>query len=101
MKDLLIAGTRFLTTDDIADSVLEYASLLSLYQRVDTVRFPAVVSGTTAQSAVAVGAGNQLVVVDAPDVIAVRLPGAQEAVDDIRRRAARYRDAPVDDAAEG
>lgn len=96
MKDVLISGTRFLTTDEIAEALLEYAGLLSLYHRVDTVRFPAVVGGTAANSAVVVGVNNPLVVVDAPDVIPVRLAGVAETVADIDRRAAHYRDAPVE-----
>lgn len=94
MKDLLINGTRFLTTDDIAEATLEYAGILSQYRRVDTVRFPAVVGGTTAQTAVAVGVGAHVVVIDAPDVIPVRLDGAGEAAADIRRRRAHYDDGP-------
>ncbi|TQJ29871.1 hypothetical protein [Microbacterium sp. SLBN-146] len=90
MKDLLINGTRFLTTDDIADATLEYSALLAQFRRVDTVRFPAVVAGTTAQTAVAVGAGAQVAVVDAPDVISVRLAGAPEAAARIRRSHAEY-----------
>jgi len=96
MKDLLIAGTRFLTTDEIADSLLEYSGLLSQYHSIDLVRFPAIVGGTSSQSSIALGAGSPLVVVDAPDVIPVRLAGAGEVAADIRRRSARYRDAPTE-----
>jgi hypothetical protein len=99
MKDLLIGGTRFLTTDEVADSLLEYSGLLNLYHSVDMVRFPAIVGGTSAQSAIALGTGSPLVVVDAPDVIPVRLAGAGEAAADIRRRSARYLDAPGDSQA--
>ncbi|GAA1930740.1 hypothetical protein GCM10009775_23490 [Microbacterium aoyamense] len=94
MKDLLIGGTRFLTTDELADSLLEYSGLLNLYNSVDLVRFPAIVGGTSSHSAIALGAGSALVVVDAPDVIPVRIAGAGEAAADIRRRSARYRDGP-------
>lgn len=95
MKDLLINGTRFLTTDEIADATFEYASILSQYHRVDTIRFPAVVEGTAAQTAVAVGVGAHVVVVDAPDVIPVRLSGAGEAAEEIRRQHSDYEDPVV------
>lgn len=92
MKDLLINGTRFLTTDEIADATLDYANILNQFHLVDTVRFPAVVGGTASQTAVAVGVGAHIVVIDAPDVIPIRLRGAAEAAEIIRSQRANRAD---------
>ena len=92
MKDLLINGTRFLTTDEIADATLDYSSILNQFHLVDTIRFPAVVGGTASQTAVAVGVGAHVVVIDAPDVIPIRLRGAGEAAETIRRQRASRED---------
>ena len=94
MKDLLIGVTRFLTTDQIAESLLEYSALLALHHRVDLVRFPAIVGGTATEASITLGVGSPLVVVDAPDVIPVRITRAGEAAADIRARMAPLRNAP-------
>lgn len=90
MKDLLINGTRFLTTDAIADAALAYVTVLNQYHRSDTVRFPAVVEGRAAKAAVVLGPSTHLVVLDAPDVMPAGLDGASEAVDDLQRRLADF-----------
>lgn len=92
MKDLLINGTRFLTTDDIAEATLQYSSILNQFHLVDTIRFPAVVGGTAAQTAVAVGVGAHVIVIDVPDEIPIRLFGAREAAATIRRQHADRED---------
>jgi hypothetical protein len=86
MKDLLINGTRFLTTDEIADAALDYSSMLHQFHLVDTIRFPAVVDGMTSRAAVAVGVGAHIVVIDEPGVIPIRLSGAAEAAEIIRHQ---------------
>ncbi|GAA1860563.1 hypothetical protein GCM10009796_23610 [Microbacterium koreense] len=88
MKDVVIHGTRLLTTDEVADSLLDYARVLNEFHRADTVRFPAVVDGSPRDTALALGAHAPLVVIDAPEALPVRLRGAGEAAMDIRRRTA-------------
>lgn len=95
MKDLLINGMRFLTTDEIAEATLEYVTVLNQYHRADTVRFPALIEGREAQTAVALGPSTHLVVIDAPDVHPRTLTGARAAVDELHRRLAGYLDDPI------
>lgn len=88
MKDVMIHGTRLLTTDEVADSLLAYARVLNDFHRSDTVHFPAVVDGSPRSATLSLGAHTPLVVLDAPEALPVRLRGAGEAAMDIRRRTA-------------
>lgn len=88
MKDLLISGSRFLTTDDVADAVLQYARVLSQYGRSDVVRFPALVDGVAATSWLTLGPGSgaTLAAVSVEDSPIGSLAGAREATEEIQRR---------------
>lgn len=88
MKDLLFGGTRFLTTDEVADAVLHYAQVLAQYGRADIVRFPALVDGVAANSWLALGggSGSALAAVEVLDSPIERLAGAHEASAEIQRR---------------
>lgn len=88
MKDLLISGSRFLTTDEVADAVLHYAQALAQYGRADIVRFPALVDGVAANSWLALGPGSGTVIaaVEVLDSPIERLAGSHEASAEIQRR---------------
>lgn len=88
MKDLLISGSRFLTTDDVADAVLHYAQVLAQYGRFDVVRFPAVVDGVEATSWLTLGpgSGSTLAAVQVADSPTASLAGSGEAYAEIQRR---------------
>ncbi|QIG40438.1 hypothetical protein G5T42_13935 [Microbacterium sp. 4R-513] len=88
MKDLLISGSRFLTTDDVADAVLHYAQVLAQYGRADVVRFPALVDGVAANSWLTLGSGAAIAAVEVLDSPIERLAGAHEASAEIQRRSA-------------
>jgi hypothetical protein len=91
MKDLLISGSRFLTTDDVADAVMHYAQVLAQYGRFDVVRFPALVDGIEATSWLTLGpgSGSSLAAVQVVDSPIASLAGAGEAFAEIERRSAR------------
>ncbi|WP_345802837.1 hypothetical protein AAIB33_07055 [Microbacterium sp. AZCO] len=88
MKDLLISGSRFLTTDDVADAILNYARALAQYGQSDIVRFPALVDGVAATSWLTLGpgSGSVLAAVSVADAPIGSLDGAREASEDIRTR---------------
>ncbi|TDN92646.1 hypothetical protein [Microbacterium sp. BK668] len=91
MKDLLFSGSRFLTTDEVADAVLHYAQVLAQYGRADVVRFPALVDGVAANSWLALGpgTGSAIAAVEVLDSPIERLAGAHEASVEIQRRSER------------
>ena len=89
MRDLLISGSRFLTTDEVADAVLHYAQVLAQYGRADVVRFPALVDGVQATSWLTLGPGlgAPLAAISVEDSPVASLDGATEATAEIQRRA--------------
>ena len=91
MKDLLVSGSRFLTTDEVADAILHYAQVLAQYGRSDIVRFPALVDGFPANSWLALGpiSGSTLAAVEVIDSLIGTLEGASEASAEIHRRSDR------------
>lgn len=88
MRDLLIGGSRFLTTDEVADAVLHYAQVLAQYGRADVVRFPALVDGVEATSWLALGSGfgSGLAAISVDDSPIGSLEGSNEATAEIRSR---------------
>jgi len=62
-------GTSFLTGDDVADAVLEYAWVLAQYGRHDLVRVPTLhPDGSTGRSTLLVGPASQI---SSEDVVTV------------------------------
>lgn len=91
MKDILIDGHRLLTTDEIADAVIAYAKLLHGAEETDVVDFPTVHDGELSQCSLLLSGHVAVAVVDATDVLAPSLPGADDALAEIERRAAALR----------
>lgn len=86
MKDILIAGHRILTTDEVADAVIEYARKLTSTGHTDVVEFPTMYDGETAHCTLLLG-NDSLAVVDATGVIAAPFADADQACAEIDRRA--------------
>jgi anaerobic glycerol-3-phosphate dehydrogenase len=86
MKDILIEGHRLLTTDEIADAVIDYARVLHLSQHADVVEFPTLLDGEISHCSLLLTPVTSVAVVDA-DVLPPTLPGAGDAHAEIQRRA--------------
>lgn len=68
MKHILYDRSTILTSDDVADAVIEYAAALAGGSRADTVAIPAVAAdGTMTTTKVLIGPSSQLVVEDAEE----------------------------------
>lgn len=91
MKDILIDGHRLLTTDEIADAVLEYARLLHGSEATDVVEFPTLHDGELSHCSLLLSGNIAVAVLDAPAVLSPQLPGADGARAEIERRAAALR----------
>ncbi|MGV9194413.1 hypothetical protein ACQ143_08725 [Microbacterium sp. MC2] len=85
MKDILIAGHRILTTDDVADAVIGYARALVSNGATDLVEFPTLYNGEAGRCTLLLGTGS-LAVVDADMVLAPSLADADAACAEIDRR---------------
>lgn len=86
-------GTSFLTGDDIADAVLEYAWVLAQYGRFDLVRVPTRrADGSAGSSTLLVGPSSQISIED----VAPTAPGdeliARDFVQKIKERSAHLRE---------
>ncbi len=86
MKDILIDGHRLLTTDAIADAVIDYAWQLYGAARSDVVTFPTLHDGEISRCSLLLTPATVVAVVDA-DVLPPHLPGADDACAEIARRA--------------
>jgi len=68
MKNIHYDGTMILTSDDIADAVIEYAAALSGGDRADTVAVPSVApDGTMTTTKILIGPTSEVVVEDADE----------------------------------
>jgi hypothetical protein len=68
MKNIHYDSSVILTSDDVADAVIEYAAALSGGDRADTVEVPAVApDGTMTTTKILIGPASELVVEDADE----------------------------------
>jgi hypothetical protein len=68
MKHIRYDSATILTSDDVADAVIEYAAALSGGDRADTVAVPAVAhDGTMTTTKILIGPSSELVVEDADE----------------------------------
>ncbi|MGB4780084.1 hypothetical protein [Microbacterium sp.] len=86
MKDILIEGHRILTTDEVADAVIDYARVLHDRGSSDIVEFPSIHDGQLSRCSVLLGSGP-LAVIEAPVEIPAAVLGADRACAEIVRRA--------------
>ncbi|OII09094.1 hypothetical protein [Curtobacterium sp. MCBA15_008] len=65
MKHIQYDGSTILTSDDVADAVIEYAAALAGGDRADTVAVPAVADdGTMTTTKILIGPSSEIVVED-------------------------------------
>ena len=95
MKDILIDGHRLLTTDDIADAVIDYAWQLHTVSRSDVVHFPTLHDGEVSRCSLLITPSTVVAVVDT-DVLPPHFPGAEDARAEIARRTDALRAARKD-----
>jgi hypothetical protein len=67
MKYIRYDNTAILTSDDVADAVIEYAAALSGGDRADTVAVPAVAEDGTMTTKILIGPSSEVVVEDAEE----------------------------------
>jgi hypothetical protein len=68
MKHIQYDGSTILTSDDVADAVIEYAAALAGGDRADTVAVPAVAEdGTMTTTKILIGPTSEIVVEDAEE----------------------------------
>lgn len=68
MKHIKYDSSIILTSDDVADAVIEYAAALSGGDRADTVAVPAIAAdGTMTTTKILIGPSSELVVEDADE----------------------------------
>ena len=87
MKDILIEGHRILTTDQIAEAVIDYARVLLERGGHDIIEFPSFHDGIPGQCTLLLGGSCTIAVVDAPLEMSATVGGADHARDEIARRA--------------
>lgn len=88
MKDILIDGHRILTSDEIADAVIDYARLLIDHGRADVVEFPSIHNGELARCALLLGGSSTIATVEAPVSVPDEAMGSNRACAEITRRVA-------------
>jgi hypothetical protein len=79
MKDILFAGHRILTSNEIADAVIQYAAALVASAGADVVTFPAFNDGEPVECSLVIGCGAQIAAVTVPETYPSELRGADEA----------------------
>ncbi|KZE88609.1 hypothetical protein [Microbacterium sp. TNHR37B] len=87
MKDILIDGQRLLTTDAVADAVIDYARVLHMAGEFDVVDFPGIHDGELSTCSLLLGTAGSLVVVNAQMELTFALPESDVACAEIARRA--------------
>ena len=86
MKRIYYAGGSALTSDALANAVLDYAEALAKGTRADVVRIPAVLdSGHAGEATLLVGPASQLLTVS-EDAELLTIADDTELVADLRRR---------------
>jgi len=88
MKRILYATAEFTTDDEVADALLEYASVLAIVGSADVVQFPGLdTDGTVRRMQIVIGPASQLLAMDADAT--VDLDGGSAAAAEIRERTRR------------
>lgn len=90
MKLIHYAGQQFLTSNSIADALLDYAAALARRGRADRVSIPVLSDGAVSEVDVLIGPASQVVAEIVEDV--GDGPQDDQLVDDLRRRTALLHD---------
>lgn len=88
MQDLVVGGMRVMTTDGVANALLDLAATLASLREATIVEFPAIVEGRVAQVKMLLGAGIPLVAVPVEPELPLEVAGAEAAAWEIRQRTA-------------
>jgi hypothetical protein len=91
MRDLLVSGARVMTSDDVADALLDYALELASHHATAVARFPALVDGQYVDTRMILGAGIPLTAVSADPGLPVSIDGAEFAAAQLRKRTSALR----------
>ncbi|MCK6068218.1 MULTISPECIES: hypothetical protein [Microbacterium] len=91
--DIFLGGARLLTSDSIADALLEYARVLTDCGRTQTVTFPVMLDGQAGTAWARIGAHADLVAVRTEPQIPLTLDGEEVVASELFRLAANV--APV------
>lgn len=95
MRRISTGIEQLLTTDDVAQAVVTYATVLARANTADTITIPIVMGdGSTDVARLLLGPASQLTIVPDSDTD-VALPEAAAVVEDLRRRTARLEPGPV------
>ncbi|TXK19583.1 hypothetical protein [Homoserinibacter sp. GY 40078] len=88
MKALLYSGHELITTDAVAEALLDYVMTLPLNQRPDRIMVPALRDGSRTVAQLVLTAGTPLAVttIDGPDT---PLDGEDYAIEVLRRKTRR------------
>lgn len=92
MKEILFAGQCILTTDDMADAVISYATILVAKGGVDVVSFPGFKNGDEVQCELVIGGSAGIASVTVPDAYLGVVAGVGEATAALEDRVAALRD---------
>jgi hypothetical protein len=89
MKRIAYVGAQFLTTDDVAAALMQYARTLAVLGSADVVGIPVVDGDGVPRSAeFLLGPSSELLCIDVPDAH-TPLPDADQAAEELRQRARR------------
>jgi hypothetical protein len=98
MQRIWYANTWFSTDDEVADALMEYATVLALLNSSDVVVLPALdADGTRRQVRMIVGPASQILAMNSDDADVDF--GSQDVVQDLRRRSRSRLPDPIDIAA--
>lgn len=90
MREVVYAGGSFITSDEIAEALLEYAAELANLERAATIEVPAVgASGESRDVRIVVGPASQLL--SEPVESAVNAPDATAFMTDVEERTRELR----------
>lgn len=88
MFDVYLGNVRMITTDELADAILDFSRLLVERQQTEVITFPVYSDGLPTRAKVLTGYGTPVAAIERPDDLSPELDGAELAVWDIQRRAA-------------
>lgn len=88
MQDFIVAGSRVMTTDAVANALFEFALTLAKQNKIAVVQFPAVVEGRLVEAKMMLGRGIHVMTVTVESEIMIDVHGADSAGWEIRQRTA-------------
>ena len=96
MKALLFQGNRVVTSDEVADAVLDYVSVLFATGLRETIHIPVVSDGAISDCTITFGPEVAWAAVSVPGTSPDGFPGSRETAELLRERRARLIDAELE-----